>query len=101
MNPPLKSQCRERLEQSFEIMKMFRAKMVKYGRKIFFTRGLYTSPGTLVGLSQDLPYSFHEIPGKVLFAIVYTVIRMQRLASLDSKNFGPKYDFPILFLRFL
>ena len=34
---------------------------MKFGRKIFFTGGLYNSPGTFVGLIRDLPDSFYEI----------------------------------------
>ena len=32
--------------------------MMKFGRKIFFTRGLYNSPGTFVGPSRELLDSF-------------------------------------------
>ena len=35
--------------------------MMKFGRKIFFNRGLYNSPRTFVGPSLGLPYSFYEI----------------------------------------
>ena len=43
------------------IFDIFRAKMMKCGRKIFFTTGLYHSPGTLAGTSRDLTDSFYEI----------------------------------------
>ena len=32
--------------------------MMKFGRQIFFTRGLYKGPGTFVGPSRDLPDIF-------------------------------------------
>ena len=38
---------------------------------------------------------------KVIVAVAYKVIRVQRLDSLDLKNFGPRRDFSILILRFL
>ena len=34
-------------------------------------------------------------------AYAYRVIRVQRQASLDRQNFGPRHNFSILFLRFL
>ena len=35
--------------------------MMKFCRKMFFTRELYNSPGTLVGPAWDLPDSFYGI----------------------------------------
>ena len=35
--------------------------MMKFGRKIFFARGLYNNPGTLLGPAPDLPDSLYEI----------------------------------------
>ena len=40
--------------------KIFREKIMKSDWKLFFTGGLYNSPGPLVGPSQDLLDSFHE-----------------------------------------
>ena len=40
---------------------IFRAKMMKFGSKIFFTTGLYNSLGTSVGPSWDLSASFPQV----------------------------------------
>ena len=41
--------------------KIFRARMMKFGGQIFFTRGHHSGPRTLAG-SWDPPGSFHERP---------------------------------------
>ena len=41
--------------------KIFRAKIMKSGWKIFFTKGFNNSPGTVLGLSWDRLDRFYEI----------------------------------------
>ena len=106
-----------------EWYKILCAKMMKFGWTIFFTRGLFNSPGISWGLrdprglfprpSWRMSLFFSEIfltrsahhfwnmIRKVYFTCVYRVIRLQRQASLERLNFGPRRNFSILFLRFL
>ena len=41
--------------------KIFRGKMMKFGRKIFSGRGLPSTPGTLTGPSRDIPDNLYRI----------------------------------------
>ena len=49
------------LRQVSKWWKIFRAKIIKFIRKIFFTRGLYNSLGTFSGPSRDLTDSFYVL----------------------------------------
>ena len=58
--------------------KIFRATMMKFGRKIFFTRDLYNSLGILQRSLRDLPDSFHEILPiiyRLLVLIIFVMFR--------------------------
>ena len=46
---------------NYEILKNMSRKNNAIWSKDFFTRGLYNNSATFVGLSRDLPDSFHQI----------------------------------------
>ena len=52
--------------------------MMKFGRKIFFTRGLYNSPRTLVEPSRDLPDSFYKILVIIFWLLVFIIFDIFR-----------------------
>ena len=66
--------------ESFGLMKKITAKIMKFGREIFFSREPYSDPGTLAGLPGDLPDTFHEI----------FLINFRAKFQNDEKNFAPK-----------
>ena len=47
--------------------------VVKFGRKIFFTRGLYNNRGACVRSSRDLPDSFYEISFIIFKLLVFFI----------------------------
>ena len=52
--------------------------MMKFGREIFFTGGLYNSPGTFAGPARDLPDGFYEILFiifRILLLIIFDIFR--------------------------
>ena len=60
--------------------------MMKLGRKIFFTRGLYNSPGTLVGSFRDLPDSFYKILVIIFRLLVFIIFDIFRAKMKKSVN---------------
>ena len=60
------------------------------GREIFFIRGLYDSPGTLVRPSRELLDSFQKIlPNKFVFLEFIIVVRLRtKLKRYDPKTFS-------------
>ena len=64
---------------------------MKFGRKLFFTRGLYNSPGTFVGHSRDLAKHFYDIlciffEFLVLIFLQYFVENIEIMLGVRSQN---------------
>ena len=61
----------------------------------------FSGVASLFWLELFFPPKLCNMTRKAYPAYAYRVIRVQRQASLDRQNFGPRRDFSILFLRFL
>ena len=65
---------------------------MKFVRKIFFTRGLYNSPGTFAGLCCDLPDSFYEV---LLINFGFLAFNIFGIFTVKIMKFGRKIFFDI------
>ena len=54
---------------------------MKFARKIFFTRGPYNDPGTLVGLFWELSDNFYEI-----LIIIFRLLVLLRFWHISREN---------------
>ena len=71
---------------------IFRAKMMKCGRQIFFTRRLYNTLGTFLRPFRDLPDNFYEILFKIfrpLALIIFNIFRA-KMIKYGRKHFSPE-----------
>ena len=71
------------VEQHFEMMEIFRAKMMKFGRQIFVTGGLHDGPWTIAGSSLEFPDSFYK-PLVIKVRILELIISGQTIIKLCS-----------------
>ena len=78
------SQCRERPRRSFEMMKIFREKMMKVSKQIYFARGLCHSLGNFGRPFRDRPDSFYLILGMIFPFLTFSRIRLKNVMVLGG-----------------